>query len=64
MMDRQKGDFVFECDVCGSVLETYQADFDVARNMLRRQGWTARKVGKDWIHGCAKCGNPAGKELL
>lgn len=64
MMDKQKGDFVFECDVCGKVLETDQADFGVAINMMKRQGWTTRKLGKDWLHGCDHCGNPAGKELL
>lgn len=64
MMDKQKGDFVFECDSCGQSLETEQADFNTAINMMRRAGWTARKHGKDWVHGCDGCGNPAGKELL
>ena len=64
MMDKQKGDFIFECDSCGKVLQTDQADFGVARNMLRREGWSVRKIGSDWVHGCDKCGNPAGKELF
>ncbi len=31
---------------------------------LRREGWSVRKIGSDWVHGCDKCGNPAGKELF
>ena len=26
MMDKQKGDWIFECNICGKVLETDQAD--------------------------------------
>jgi len=58
MMDKQKGDYVFECDVCGKVLETDQADFDVARNMMRRERWNARKIAGEWLHACEKCGVP------
>jgi hypothetical protein len=58
MMDKQKGDFIFECDNCSAVLETDQADFDVARNIMRREGWHARKIGDVWQHGCASCGVP------
>ena len=63
MMDKQKGDFVFECDVCGKVLETDQADFGVAQTMMKRKGWQARKIGSDWVHGCDTCGNPVKGEL-
>ncbi len=64
MMDKQHGDYIFECNLCPRVLETDQADFDTAINIMRRAGWTARKAGRDWIHGCDKCANPAGKELF
>lgn len=64
MMDKQKGDWIFSCDVCGQVLETEQADFGVAINMMKRQRWNARKIGQDWIHGCDSCGNPARGELF
>ena len=64
MMDKQKGDFVFECDNCGAALETDQADFDVARSILRREGWRARKIGDVWQHGCASCGVPGKRAQL
>jgi hypothetical protein len=48
MLDRQKGDIVFECNACGDVLETNQADFDVARVIFRREGWRIiRYIGKE-----------------
>ena len=53
-----------ECDVCGKTMETEQADFNVAINIMRRNGWNARKIGKDWLHGCDRCGSPTGKELF
>jgi len=56
MMDRQHGLILFECDVCGTVLETDERDFDTARGMLRSEGWSARKLGADWVHACSKCG--------
>lgn len=64
MIDKQKGDFVFNCDVCGKTLETDQADFSVAINIMKRAGWNARKIGKDWVHGCDGCGDPVRGELL
>ncbi len=69
MMDKQHGDFIFCCDVCGKTLKTEQADFGVAINLMKRAGWSARKVGQDWVHGCDGCGDPVrggekGRDLL
>ncbi len=64
MMDKQKGDWIFACDICGKTLETDQADFNTAINMMKREGWQARKIGKDWVHGCNGCGNPVRGEML
>jgi hypothetical protein len=59
MIDRQHGGKIFvECDICGAVLETETADFDQARNIMRREGWRARNVCDVWLHGCPKCGAP------
>jgi uncharacterized protein (DUF983 family) len=55
MLDRQHGDVVFECDACGTTLETETSDFGSARNLLRREGWRARKLGDGWMHFCPKC---------
>ena len=64
MLDRQKGDVVFECDGCGEVLETGQADFGAALSLLRRDGWRAVKAGDDWEHYCLACRAGAGRGLL
>jgi len=55
MMDQQKGNFVFECDPCGETLETNTANFNAALNMLKREGWKARKIDDVWTHKCEKC---------
>ena len=41
MLDRQKGDVVFECDGCGDVLDTGTGDFSSALSAMRRDGWRA-----------------------
>lgn len=59
MMDRQfGGKIVFECDMCDATLETGMTEFDDARLMLKSEGWKARKVADEWVHGCPKCGRP------
>jgi hypothetical protein len=64
MMDKQHGDYIFECNICGSTLTTDQADFNVAITIMKRNGWNARKIGKDWVHGCDRCGDPVRGELF
>jgi hypothetical protein len=56
VLDRQRGVILFECDSCDEVLDTETKDFDEALANLRRAEWSARKIGRDWIHGCPKCG--------
>ena len=56
MMDQQKGDFVFCCDVCGTTLQTGTGNFEAARNRLRREGWKPVKARADeWQHYCDAC---------
>jgi hypothetical protein len=55
MMDRQKGKFVAECNVCGDVLETNTGDFATARECLDAERWKARKIKDDWEHYCPGC---------
>lgn len=64
MLDRQRGEFIFECDVCGDVLNTDAHKFDDAREALSNAGWKARKIGSDWIHSCAGCGEPGARAPL
>lgn len=54
MIDRQKGQYVFECDACGDTLETDTDDFNEANTSRRDFGWLAEKVGRDWLHFCSE----------
>lgn len=58
MIDRQGGRILVECDSCDEVLDTETADFDEARHRMRREGWHARKIAGEWLHGCPGCGVP------
>ncbi|WP_439392362.1 hypothetical protein ACRQ5Q_22465 [Bradyrhizobium sp. PMVTL-01] len=64
MLDRQHGKFVVECDSCGDTLQTDTRDFEEAREVMRLNDWKARKIGRDWIHGCPECGVPKEGSML
>jgi hypothetical protein len=55
MLDRQKGEIVFCCDVCGETLEARTSNFDEANNLLKLEGWRAIKRGEEWDHYCDEC---------
>jgi hypothetical protein len=55
MLDRQKGNVVFQCDECGAVLDTNTSDFASARNLLKRERWVTEKDGDVWEHFCPDC---------
>ncbi len=59
MIDRQGGRILSECDSCEEVLDSGADDFDTARLMMRREGWSARKIAGEWLHGCPRCGVPS-----
>jgi hypothetical protein len=54
-VDRQKGDIIFLCDGCPDDLETNTANWDSARNFLRRENWATAKDGDEWKHFCPDC---------
>lgn len=64
MLERQNGVFVVECDTCGATLDTETKDFDEARACMQREEWKVRKIGRDWIHGCPRCGVPREGSML
>lgn len=64
MMDRQHGKIIFECDVCGTTLETSERDFNAARDFMAIAHWKARKIGTAWNHSCAGCGVPGERAPL
>lgn len=59
MLDRQFGNIIVECDSCPEVLLTHVPEFEDARKVMQRNNWKVRRIGKDWIHGCPKCGVPS-----
>lgn len=56
MIDRQGGKILVECDSCDEVLDTETADFEEAREAMKREGWRTRRLGGEWVHSCASCG--------
>lgn len=50
-----KGEVVFECDTCGETFGYDGPDFARVWSAAKREGWTARKVGQDWVHKCNEC---------
>lgn len=56
MIDRQYGKIVIECDSCDAVFNIESGEWKDVWAMASREGWTAKKIGKEWIHGCPKCG--------
>jgi hypothetical protein len=58
MIDRQGGQIVVECDSCDEILKTDTDDFSEARAVMQREDWKVRKIAKEWLHGCPKCGVP------
>jgi len=54
-LTRASGIVYFECDTCGETFDVNDEDFATTWNAAKRDGWTTRKVGKDWIHTCGAC---------
>ncbi|MCV0384872.1 MAG: hypothetical protein K5821_00340 [Nitrobacter sp.] len=58
MIDRQGGRILIECDSCDEVLDTETGEFDEALALMKREGWSVRKIADEWLHGCPSCGAP------
>lgn len=55
MIDRQKGQIVFECDSCPATLESNTDNFTDAWNKAKAEGWKTHKIGAIWVHACDRC---------
>jgi hypothetical protein len=55
MIQRIHGKVTFECDRCGEIHDTDEREFKDALRSIREAGWTARKMGDDWLHYCEAC---------
>ena len=59
MIDRQHGKIIIECDSCDETFEGENGEeFAVVFAAAKREGWSARKIANEWLHGCGKCGAP------
>lgn len=57
MIDRQGGRILIECDSCDEIFEGAEdEEWAPVWSAARREGWKSLKIGKDWVHGCPKCG--------
>jgi hypothetical protein len=54
MIDRQHDRIVFGCDACGRLSEGASNGFVGFWLQAKREGWRARKIGKDWYQFCGK----------
>jgi hypothetical protein len=59
MIDRQFGKTIIGCDSCDETfIGESGEDFDTVWAAAKREGWSARKIAKEWLHGCPDCGVP------
>ncbi|AXK79982.1 hypothetical protein DW352_05280 [Pseudolabrys taiwanensis] len=61
MIDRQGGRIVIECDSCdetfdGNSIEGDGDDWQEVWPAAKAEGWTSKKIGNEWVHGCPHCG--------
>ena len=57
MIDRQGTKIYIECDSCSEVFAgAEKEEFAATWSRAKREGWTARKIGDEWVHGCPRCG--------
>ena len=60
MIDRQHGRMVIGCDACGRRSEGDSNEWIAAWLQAKREGWQARKIGKEW---CQFCGGLCASKL-
>ena len=57
MIHREHGKIVIECDSCSELFEGERdAEFAQVWAEAKRDGWKTKKVGTEWVHGCARHG--------
>ena len=55
-LDRQHGRLIMYCDYCGDDREDEDdMGFELFINGAKRDGWTIRKSGSEWLHSCPDC---------
>lgn len=57
MIHRTGAYIVIECDSCDEQFKGHDhEEFAVVWAAAKREGWKARKVASEWLHGCPRCG--------
>lgn len=58
MIDRQGGRILLECDSCDEIFEGEIGDeWSTVWPQAQRDGRKSRKIGKEWVHSCQRCGS-------
>lgn len=55
MIHRSHSMIEFECDDCGEIIETQEAEWQAALKVFKNEGWRSTKNGSQWEHYCDKC---------
>jgi hypothetical protein len=55
MIDKQFGDYVLICDICGEEAEEYFDTFHDAVEGKKKLGWKSEKISKGWADICPEC---------
>lgn len=55
MIRRRHNEITFECDGCGSTLDTWAEQWDEALECLKRENWISEKFAGEWQHMCSRC---------
>lgn len=57
MIDRQGTKTIWECDSCDALFESDEGEeFKSAWTRAKMEGWVAKRIGEEWVHGCPRCG--------
>lgn len=53
-IERRDRKVVIECDVVNCPDEVEGDDWESLWRSVSASGWRAKKIGRDWVHGCPK----------
>ena len=53
--DFQGGRTIVECDSCNETVESERGEaWDAFWPRAKREGWKARQIAGEWVHGCPR----------
>jgi hypothetical protein len=59
MIDHQHNAIIIECDSCSETFSGEKGEqWDAVWPAAKRDGWHARRIANEWLHGCPRCGVP------